>query len=137
MYNRQAALRLLLHFLSQLEMHVYSASEGSVSITAVSTTSVRFFRQNKKVCEDWFARLRKTLTTASVVAGSPFHLIEHATKRLPELCKQVAKSMKGGEVDLKLRGELDSLVLSLCEAMRELRDADAIDGFASWAKVRI
>ena len=47
--NRQEPLRMLLHFVTLLEMSVYAASEGSLSIPLASPASVKFFRSNKKV----------------------------------------------------------------------------------------
>ena len=48
--NRQTPLRLILHYVTLLEMHIFAASDGSVSIAPpFSPATVKFFRSNRKV----------------------------------------------------------------------------------------
>lgn len=72
-------------------------------------------------------------------------MLEHATRRLPDLVKSLVKSSKsasttgggvngGDPLSSKARTEFDQLVITACEAMLEMGDADSIDGFAAWAK---
>ena len=55
------ALRMLLLFVGHLERLVFSAYEASVVLPPASVSSTKFFRANRKVCEDWFGRLRKVV----------------------------------------------------------------------------
>jgi hypothetical protein len=82
------------------------------------------------------------------VTGSPTNTLEHVTRRLPDLVKSLVKSskasatgggvMKGGDsLSSKARAEFDQLVITACEAMLEMGDADSIDGFAAWAKLAL
>jgi len=52
---------------------------------------VQFFRGNRRVCEEWFARLRPSLLRAAAAAGSPHLVYEHAARRLPDLLRLLAK----------------------------------------------
>ena len=51
------ALGMLLLFVGHLERLVFSAYEGSVVLPASCAGSAKFFRGNRKVCEDCFSRL--------------------------------------------------------------------------------
>jgi hypothetical protein len=76
-------------------------------------------------------------------------VLEHATRRLPDLVKSLVKSSKsasatgggvsggGDPLSSKARTEFDQLVITACEAMLEMGDADSIDGFAAWAKLAL
>ncbi|GAB4817948.1 hypothetical protein N2152v2_004994 [Parachlorella kessleri] len=48
---------LFLEFLHSLEQGVFNAYEGSVGRPAAQAGALAFFAGNKKVCQDWFARL--------------------------------------------------------------------------------
>ena len=135
--NRQDAVRMLLNFLAHLERQVYNAFEGSVNLPASSASSIKFFRGNKKVCEDWFFRLRKSLVQTSLVANAPFHLLEFSSKRISELYRILSKSAIPREEGKKFKTELDQLVLSYLSALLDVRDSDAVDGFAVWAKTAL
>ena len=50
----------------------------------------------QKVCEDWFSRLRKAVTRASLIVAAPYCILEHALKRLPELMRAGAKAQAAG-----------------------------------------
>lgn len=45
---------------------VYNAYEGSLAIAPSPKNSTVFFRANRKVCEDWFSRVRPQLLVASL-----------------------------------------------------------------------
>ncbi|KAJ1496162.1 hypothetical protein T484DRAFT_1759962 [Baffinella frigidus] len=123
--TRHVALRMLLQFLGHLERQVLNGYEGCVSLPPASTTSQKFFRGNRRVCEDWFSRLRPSLLRAAGVAGSAHLVYEHASRRLPDIVRQLLG--KAGEAEgRKLREEADSVGVLLCSALRDLDDADAI-----------
>ena len=133
------ALRMLLLFVGHLEKSVFSAYEASVLLPAASVSSIKFFRANRKVCEDWFGRLRKALTRASVITAAPHCILEHALKRLPELLRAGSKAQAAGaagkEQSQRIRAEKNALALQVCHALSEVGDADALEGFAVWVKV--
>lgn len=60
--------------MEQIEKHIYNAYEGNAGgITQPSAVSVSFFQQNRKVCTDWFARLRKHRLATALNAGIESH----------------------------------------------------------------
>jgi hypothetical protein len=70
-----ASIKRFLSFLDVLEKQIYIASEGSLHVDAaaaeVTASAASFFRTNKKVCADWFARIRPKLMSAAVNHHGP------------------------------------------------------------------
>ena len=64
------AQRLLIDFVDLLEKHVYNAYEGSVSLPPPAKASLQFFVGNRKVCEDWFSRMRPHMAMGSMACNA-------------------------------------------------------------------
>jgi PI-3-kinase-related kinase SMG-1 len=79
---KQLPARLLLQFVDHLEKQIYLACEGTMhqlSQQALKNSSL-FFRANRKVCDDWFSRMRQLLVLASVGCNSAHDIVRHTTQ---------------------------------------------------------
>ncbi len=84
--TKQYPLRMLLLFADHLEKQIYSTFEGCISIEyRPSKHSIAFFRANRKVCTDWYSRMRQPLVSASAICDSSADIIRHSMKRLLDL----------------------------------------------------
>jgi hypothetical protein len=57
----------------------------SGDLTNIEFVLMFVFRGNKKVCEDWFARMRPSLMLASVISSTCPDIIRHAMQRISDL----------------------------------------------------
>ncbi|PWA94247.1 protein kinase-like domain-containing protein [Artemisia annua] len=87
-------LRLLLDFVESLKKNVYNAYDGSTVLPSPSRQSLAFFRQNKKVCEEWFSRICEPMMNAGMALQCHDATIHYCSLRLQELKNLVASSMK-------------------------------------------
>lgn len=58
-------------FIDRLELQSYNASSGTALgvLPPAPRPSVIFFRINKKVCEEWFSRIRSRVIEGAKLAG--------------------------------------------------------------------
>ncbi|GJW26893.1 serine/threonine-protein kinase SMG1, partial [Tanacetum coccineum] len=138
-------LRLLLDFVESLKKNVYNAYDGSTVLPSPSRQSLAFFRQNKKVCEEWFSRICEPMMNAGMALQCHDATIHYCSLRLQELKNLVASSMKDRPRtqvtenlhNLKSRFSGDILrvlrhmTLSLCKN----HEPEALIGLQKWASV--
>ncbi|KAL0054989.1 hypothetical protein WJX82_005498 [Trebouxia sp. C0006] len=56
---------------------------------ALASAAVAFYKSNRKVCEDWFTRMRMLLLRTSAASNSPHLTLHHAFARLADLKAQL------------------------------------------------
>lgn len=136
-------MRLLLEFVESLKKQIYNAYEGSAVLPASPTQSALFFRANKKVCEEWFARICEALMNASLAIQCNAGTFHHAATRLHDLRNAAASTLRdmarSQTVDnsQSLRAKLLNDVLRILRhtslALSRLHESDAIVGLQIWA----
>ncbi len=79
---RPLPTKLLLQFVDLLEKQIFLSHDGNLPQIPqqAQKNSTVFFRANRKVCDDWFSRMRQLLVVASVVNESSPDIIRHATQ---------------------------------------------------------
>ncbi|KAL0019463.1 hypothetical protein WJX77_007420 [Trebouxia sp. C0004] len=81
---------MLLELMHALEKNMYSAYAGScLRPVAFASAAVAFYKSNRKVCEDWFTRMRMLLLRTSAASNSPHLTLHHAFARLADLKAQL------------------------------------------------
>ncbi|RKO86478.1 hypothetical protein BDK51DRAFT_31709, partial [Blyttiomyces helicus] len=73
-----ARLRHLLDFIDILELQVYNAAEGSLRCPPAPKASIMFYYANRRSCEEWFGRIRKTVVRGARIVGYSGILIRHS-----------------------------------------------------------
>ncbi|BBN09596.1 serine/threonine-protein kinase SMG1 [Marchantia polymorpha subsp. ruderalis] len=135
-------MRLLLEFVEALEKNIYNAYEGSVILTPAPTASAPFFRTNKKVCEEWFVRIRDALMNLSVAIQCYSGTFYHASLKLQDLTVITATALRDSarpqssdnQLSLKVKVQQDvyrvlrHASLALCRA----HEVDALLGLQMW-----
>ncbi|KAI5077935.1 hypothetical protein GOP47_0007759 [Adiantum capillus-veneris] len=136
-------MRLLLEFVDSLKKNIHNASEGSIILPAASPASAHFFRANRKVCEEWFARICEALMNASLVLQCHAATYHHAVLKLSDLRSAATSVIRefqrpqtvDGTSNKKLKVKQDVLrtlrvtSLALCRA----REPSMISGLQVWA----
>ncbi|MCO5549966.1 hypothetical protein L7F22_003443 [Adiantum nelumboides] len=140
---RLLPMRLLLEFVDALKKNIHNASEGSIILPTLSPASVHFFRANRKVCDEWFARICEALMNASLVLQCHAATYHHAALKLSDLRSAATSVLREFQrpqtVDSasskKLKVKQDVLrtlrvaSLALCRA----REPSMISGLQIWA----
>ena len=80
-------------------------------------------------------------------AQAPYHLLEHGTRRLPDLLRSSAKAQAaaaaaaaggggggGKEQWARHRSDMNALVLEVSDALGEVGDADGLEGLVVWVR---
>eukprot|EP01113_Clastostelium_recurvatum_P038666 TRINITY_DN5809_c0_g1_i10.p1 TRINITY_DN5809_c0_g1~~TRINITY_DN5809_c0_g1_i10.p1 ORF type:complete len:4348 (-),score=882.14 TRINITY_DN5809_c0_g1_i10:23-13066(-) len=116
------ATRHLLLFLDSLEKHIYNAYEGTLVLPPAPKSSVVFFTANKKVCEDWFARLRGSVLRAGVMCGAVEDILMHTHHMLVDL---TGAPKRGTSRDVS---DVEGVVFPMLDALCWARDPDTIQG---------
>ncbi|KAI8852505.1 hypothetical protein BC829DRAFT_414483 [Chytridium lagenaria] len=82
----KATLKDLVLFIDILELQIYQAAAGSALFTpAPPKASLAFFHANRKVCEEWFIRIRKSLASAChILQNVPELHLRHTSEALRE-----------------------------------------------------
>ncbi|KAJ3014917.1 Serine/threonine-protein kinase smg1 [Thoreauomyces humboldtii] len=123
-------LQHLLTFIDLLEVQVRNASDGSLQCAQAPKASIAFFYTNKKSCEEWFARVRKSLIQAARVAGASTMLVKHSLQFLRENVDP------RGEPALKERNlvpaDTETVLRDLVDELTALQDPDTLTGIGQW-----
>ncbi|GLI61976.1 hypothetical protein VaNZ11_004542, partial [Volvox africanus] len=77
---------LVLELVGALERAVSHAAEGHAGRDALPQPILAFFAANKKVCEEWFTRMRELLTRIAATASVHHHAAHHGLLRLRDMC---------------------------------------------------
>eukprot|EP01018_Ginkgo_biloba_P002890 Gb_14475 [translate_table: standard] len=136
-------MRLLLEFVESLKKHIYNAYEGSAVLPAAPSQSALFFRRNKKVCEEWFARICEALMNASLAIQCHAGTFHYAAMRLQDLRNVAASQLRDmprpqiADNSQSLRSKYSSDVLRVLRhaslALCRLHESDALVGLHIWA----
>ena len=129
--------KMLLLFVDHLEKQIHLSFEGNQLILSNNSAlhssfrnSCLFFRANRKVCEDWYHRMRPLLVASSVVIQSPLDIIRNSMKRLEDLKHLIdnglVKDIK------KLVIECENLIYYLCKSLSDIKEPDTIQGVLYW-----
>ncbi|KAL2631959.1 hypothetical protein R1flu_016645 [Riccia fluitans] len=135
--------RLLLEFVEALEKNIYNAYEGSVILTAVPAASAPFFRTNKKVCEEWFVRIRDALMNLSVAIQCHTGTYHHASLKLQDLTALTATALRDpgraqpsdNQLSLKVKVQQDvyRVLRHASLALCRVHESDSLLGLQMWA----
>jgi hypothetical protein len=132
-----SAAAAMLIFVAQLERDITAAGDGSllIKISGLSAATSSFFRANKKVCSDWFSRMRSKLSQLAYCIGHMSDAVRHGTERLSYLSRVVAAAVTTASVDSHtLRKEIYQCTLCVANALLELNDVDGLDGLLRWCR---
>ncbi|KAF9583795.1 hypothetical protein BGW38_008502, partial [Lunasporangiospora selenospora] len=127
-------LRDYLILLDKLELHCYNAANGTALgvIPAAPKPSVIFFRTNKKVCDDWFSRVRGRLIEGAKATGDHGTVIRNSYTLLAE---QFSALSRGVVYDiLPWLEEFERTLVDLVEALVATNASDAISGLHIWCR---
>ena len=141
-------LRLILHSLEQLERQIHNACDGSLALPPPAKTARLFFLNNRRVCFDWFARIRPRLLAAALATRQPASAVRHAQLRLVDLsnravslCTREANSLKVTDGQLKqvqtVLRDAEWTMFVLSDALLELGGTQALDGIAAYSKRKL
>ncbi|KAJ3126559.1 Serine/threonine-protein kinase smg1 [Nowakowskiella sp. JEL0407] len=121
----------ILMLIQTLEMQIrHAADDGGVALVMPSAprASVTFFATNRRVCEDWFSRMRtKIVYAASEVVGCDISngiVLQNGFSGL----LQMEKNMKSEGWAV----EVEKTIVSLVHSLLNERDPDAIVGLIKW-----
>ncbi|KAF3786353.1 Serine/threonine-protein kinase [Nymphaea thermarum] len=138
-------MRLLLDFVEALKKNVYNAYDGSSVLPPSTPQSSLFFRANKKVCEEWFARICEPMLNAGLALQCYPAILHYSALRLHDLCNTVMSALKDkhrGQVAEGLRQhraknteEVLKVLRYVSLAMCRSHDPDALVGLQEWATV--
>lgn len=79
-------VRLLLHFVENLEKSIYNASEGCAAPAAPVAKPVRlFFVANANTCGEWFSRIRAVVAHVALHSGEVSVALRHGQCLLEDL----------------------------------------------------
>eukprot|EP01059_Diplonema_ambulator_P035649 TRINITY_DN8498_c0_g1_i1.p1 TRINITY_DN8498_c0_g1~~TRINITY_DN8498_c0_g1_i1.p1 ORF type:complete len:2891 (+),score=913.67 TRINITY_DN8498_c0_g1_i1:119-8791(+) len=131
--------QLILVLLNELEKWVYLAQEGYVieadkRQTAWPSPSTVFFSTNKKVCDDYFARLRLQMVAAGETMISPLFdsmFVRSCGMRL-QVMKDYVESGVDPDVRCKVFIEMEKFILTMCYVYIRKRCGDMILGYLTW-----
>ncbi|KAK9129994.1 hypothetical protein Sjap_010481 [Stephania japonica] len=138
-------MRLLLDFVESLKKNVYNAYDGSCVLPSAARQSSLFFRANKKVCEEWFARICEPMMNAGLALKCQASIYHYSALRLQELHNLVTSILKDkprmqlAENLHNLRGRYASDVLKLLRnaalALCQSKEPEALIGLQKWSTV--
>ena len=127
----QLQVRGLLLFLDMLAKQIYEAHDGNSSFTLLkSKATSSFFKTNKRVCSDWFNRIRELLITVSDLAGSPADVLRHASAKLASFEEAVSKDASVCE-SAKFKRDLEYTILKASRAFLFMKSADPLLGLSA------
>ncbi|KAK9165650.1 hypothetical protein Scep_000841 [Stephania cephalantha] len=138
-------MRLLLDFVESLKKNVYNAYDGSCVLPTAAWQSSLFFRANKKVCEEWFARICEPMMNAGLALKCQASIYHYCALRLQELHNLVTSILKDkprmqlAENLHNLRGRYASDVMKLLRyaalALCQSKEPEALIGLQKWSTV--
>lgn len=125
---------LLLQFIDLLEKQIYLAQEVNVSQLSSKPINL-FFRTNRKVCEDWFSRMRQKLLLASVACSVSCDIIVNSSHRIRDLLHSLAK--RGLSEPKLFFNDLELALVNLVKAMCQIGESDGIKGLIIWTEMEL
>eukprot|EP01080_Neovahlkampfia_damariscottae_P002892 gene2892-4735_t len=130
-------INLFLNFLEELNKQINLANENDSKYYSNSISS--FFKTNKKVCDDWFNRLRNLIISISELLNFDTSFIKNSYLKLKDLKLQLQKSVNkfngtNSEInDLNLIfNQFEISYLKLLSYLSKIGEYDQIHGLNSW-----
>eukprot|EP00842_Homolaphlyctis_polyrhiza_P006613 jgi/Hompol1/6953/HPOL_002394-RA len=122
-------LRHLIEFADMLEIQIFNASRGNFSLLpSVPKASMVFLHANRRVCDEWFSRIRLLITNLSEYVELDGSAIHHGYEALHDhltlLNKKAIKDVSVWQKDCL------SLLLWLSRALSRSKDVDGLVGLA-------
>ncbi|KAF9432983.1 hypothetical protein BGZ76_010035, partial [Entomortierella beljakovae] len=132
--SRMARLRDFLLFLDRLELQVYNAHHGTALgiIPLTPKPSIAFVRSNKKMWDDWFARIRSRVIGGAKSTGEHAIIIRNGFILLADHFGSLSR----GSVNdiLPWLDEFERVLVSLVEALVATGSSDVISGVYTWCR---
>ncbi|KAG0346961.1 hypothetical protein BG004_000424 [Podila humilis] len=124
---RLTRLRNFTMLLDRLELQCYNASSGTALgvIPPAPRPSVVFFRTNKKVCEEWFSRIRSRVIQGSKISGEFDIVIRQSFMLLTDQFGSLSRGAVGDIVPW-----LDEFERTLVDLDPRYKNACLLDGQA-------
>ncbi|KAL5032700.1 hypothetical protein RTP6_000768 [Batrachochytrium dendrobatidis] len=124
-------LRHFLEFLDIFEIQIFNASRGNFSILPlVSKGSMAFLHTNRRVCDEWYARIRMLVVELSHQIEADSITIRHGYKALRDrvsyLKLRTVKEISVWETACAF------LLVAISSALRRSKDADGLIGLAQY-----
>ncbi|KAF9949050.1 Serine/threonine-protein kinase smg1 [Mortierella alpina] len=131
---RLARLRDFLIFLDRLELQIYNAHHGTALgvIPPTPKPVIVFVRSNKKMWDEWFARIRSRIIQGAKATGEVEIVIGNGYKLLSELFNALSR----GAVNdiLPWLDEFEQTLVDLVAALVGTNGSDAISGLHTWCR---
>ncbi|KAJ1554956.1 Serine/threonine-protein kinase smg1, partial [Nowakowskiella sp. JEL0078] len=126
---------VLLNFIEILELQIHHAADGggvAIHVPAAPRASIAFFHTNRRVCEEWFARMRPNIIfSASKWIGTVSAngiVIRNGLQILSENARKMSE-------DSSLwNSEFEKIVVPLVIALMSQNDPDPIVGIYKWSQ---
>eukprot|EP01047_Picozoa_sp_COSAG01_P040446 COSAG01_NODE_3405_length_6131_cov_7.388926_1_plen_1714_part_10 len=129
------AARLMVECIDLLEKHVYNGYEGVVNLPEVSASCLKFFAGNRKVCEDWFARIRTNMAICSMIC----HMFEASVRYSFQCVRRTLRSLGSGRNAAsgdkkRCWQDVEVHLLRAGRALCTHRAADSVRGVVLWSR---
>eukprot|EP00268_Persea_americana_P051260 TRINITY_DN5646_c0_g1_i2.p1 TRINITY_DN5646_c0_g1~~TRINITY_DN5646_c0_g1_i2.p1 ORF type:complete len:2244 (-),score=400.81 TRINITY_DN5646_c0_g1_i2:4866-11339(-) len=138
-------MRLMLDFVEALKKNVYNAYEGSSVLPCVARQSSLFFRANKKVCEEWFARICEPMMNAGLAMQCHAATVHYCAIRLQDLQSLVALALKDKprtqlaeylhNLKARFAGDVMRILRHMALALCRSREPESLVGLQKWVIV--
>ncbi|KAG0341867.1 Serine/threonine-protein kinase smg1 [Podila horticola] len=127
-------LRDFLMFIDRLELQSYNASSGTALgvLPPAPRPSVIFFRTNKKVCEEWFSRIRSRVIEGAKLAGEFDIVIRQSFMLLTDHFGALSRGAVGDI--LPWLDEFERVLVDLVDALVAAGTSDSISGLYVWCR---
>ncbi|KAG0239164.1 Serine/threonine-protein kinase smg1 [Actinomortierella wolfii] len=127
-------LRDYLCLLDRLELQIYNASTGTSLgiLPSAPRSSVLFFRTNRKVCEEWYSRVRNRLIEGAKLTGEHALVVRHGFIALSNHFNTLYKGAVGDIIPWL--DELERYLADLVGSLLVLDGSDAISGLYTWCR---
>ncbi|CAG8478500.1 7348_t:CDS:10 [Funneliformis caledonium] len=127
-------LRDLLILIDRLELQIYNAAVGTAlgRLPQAPRASIIFFRANRKVCDDWFSRMRPSIINGSKIIGHDVMAIRHGLLSLMER----VNLLKQGAIKSRMTWmmEFQQMLMDVVQCLQRIRAVDSIIGLLNWSK---
>ncbi|GET01157.1 serine/threonine-protein kinase SMG1 isoform X2 [Rhizophagus clarus] len=133
-HNRLNQLRDLLILIDRLELQIYNAAVGTAlgQLPQAPRASIIFFKTNRKVCDEWFSRIRTSIVKGSKIVGHDTLAIRHCLLSLSER----ANLLKQGVIKSKMTWmiEFQQMLMDVVQCLQRIHAVDSIIGLLIWSK---
>jgi hypothetical protein len=125
-------MSLYVQFLDILEKHINHAFNGSELQDKIpNSPALLFFSKNKKVCMDWFMRMRKDIVFAAFEVGCEDVMVSHVIQGIKEkslLINALVNANKPVHFIEEQKKELNIMVERCLSYLSKTRESGLLDG---------